>query len=249
LSPCPGLPRTRCACQSFRCRSTLTPRPPWIEALPVGPRRRNFAGNQEERSLYNVFFTELKYLNSFIAKLNRTRDKLSIFGLRENALFPLLGLIASERRNSGKKKLYFLLAPSNTFQKTFGRTTSVPGLPPCHGLPRARCACRAAAPSLPGHPSRTNPSFRTPSRGATVANFRYKRAQMNPLHCVFVGIEKFHLLQVQNPERVLQFCRFSVCEKSTFSTLKLNSYKTKKVWRKRFALLTSSIKYLSENVW
>ena len=125
----------------------------------------------------------------------------------------------------------------------------MPGFPPCHGLPRARCACRAAAPSSPGHPSRTNTSDRTPSRGTTVANFRYKRAQMNPLHCPFVGTEKFHLLHVQNPERVLPFCRFSVCEKSTFSTLKPNSYKTKKVWRKWFALLTSPIKYLSENVY
>ena len=111
LPPCPGLPRTRCASQGLRWRSTLTPRPPWIEPLPVGPRRRNFSGNQEKRSLYNVFFTELKYLNSFIAKLNRTRDKLSIFGLRENALFPLLGLIASERRNSGKKKNIFPTSP------------------------------------------------------------------------------------------------------------------------------------------
>jgi len=51
---------------------------------------------------YMVFFSELKYLNSFIAKLNKTWETVSMFLLARKALFQLPSLIAQKVRESGE---------------------------------------------------------------------------------------------------------------------------------------------------
>jgi len=56
--------------------------------------------------LYNVFLSELKYLNSFIAKLNKTWETVSIFLLARKALFQLQSLIAQKVRKSGENGLH-----------------------------------------------------------------------------------------------------------------------------------------------
>jgi len=54
-----------------------------IPPFPLEPRRRNLIGNREERLPYTVLLSELKYSNSFFAKLNKTCETLSISRLRE----------------------------------------------------------------------------------------------------------------------------------------------------------------------